>query len=74
LAELNAQKGAETLVFHAGTKFASDNLETNGGRVLAVSSYGNSLTEAVQKSKEVLEKIHFDGMYYRRDIGYEFPG
>ncbi len=74
LAGLNAQKGAETLVFHAGTKFASDSLETNGGRVLAVSSYGNSLTEAVQKSKDTLEKINFEGMYYRRDIGYEFPG
>ena len=74
LAELNAQKGAETLVFHAGTKFASDSLETNGGRVLAVSSYGNSLSEAVQKSKETLKKIDFEGMYYRRDIGYEFPG
>lgn len=74
LAGLNAQKGAETLVFHAGTKFASDSLETNGGRVLAVSSYGNSLSEAVQKSKDTLEKIDFEGMYYRRDIGYEFPG
>lgn len=74
LAELNAQKGAETLVFHAGTKFASDSLQTNGGRVLAVSSYGNTLSEAVQKSKDLLEKIHFEGMYYRRDIGYEFPG
>lgn len=74
LAGLNAQKGAETLVFHAGTKFASDSLQTNGGRVLAVSSYGNTLTEAVQKSKDILEKIDFEGMYYRRDIGYEFPG
>lgn len=74
LAELNAQKGAETLVFHAGTKFASNTLQTNGGRVLAVSSYGNTLTEAVQKSKDILEKIDFEGMYYRRDIGYEFPG
>ncbi len=74
LAELNAQKGAETLVFHAGTKFASDSLQTNGGRVLAVSSYGNTLTEAVQKSKDLLEKIDFEGMYFRRDIGYEFPG
>ncbi|OYU56122.1 MAG: phosphoribosylamine--glycine ligase [Chitinophagaceae bacterium BSSC1] len=73
LAGLNAQKGAETLVFHAGTKFASDSLQTNGGRVLAVSSYGNTLSEAVQKSKDLLEKIDFEGMYYRRDIGYEFP-
>jgi len=74
LAELTAQKGAETLVFHAGTKIASNSLQTNGGRVLAVSSYGNSLSEAVRKSKDVLEKIQFEGMYYRRDIGYEFPG
>jgi phosphoribosylamine--glycine ligase len=74
LAELTAQKGAETLVFHAGTKIASNSLQTNGGRVLAVSSYGNSLSDAVRKSKDVLEKIQFEGMYYRRDIGYEFPG
>jgi phosphoribosylamine---glycine ligase len=47
-------------------------LVTNGGRVLTVTSVGNDLQEAVAKSKQVLKKIDFDGMYYRADIGYEF--
>jgi len=62
----------DTIVFHAGTKKVNDTIVTNGGRVLAVTSYGNDITDAVNKSKKVLEQIHFDGMYYRRDIGYEF--
>jgi len=45
---------------------------TNGGRVLCVTSFGDSVMEAVNKSKETLENIHFDEMYYRGDIGYEF--
>ena len=61
-----------TFIFHAGTKLAGANVVTNGGRVLAVSSYGNSLTDAAGQSKAVLEGISFSGMYYRDDIGYEF--
>jgi phosphoribosylamine--glycine ligase len=45
---------------------------TNGGRVLTVTAYGNNIPEAVAKSKKILEKISFEGMYYRKDIGYEF--
>jgi phosphoribosylamine--glycine ligase len=45
---------------------------TNGGRVIAVTSYGNNIGEAVAKSKNILEKISFEGMNYRKDIGYEF--
>lgn len=62
----------DSIIFHAGTKKADNNVVTNGGRVLAVSSYGSSISEAVNKSKAVMEKIHFEEMYYRRDIGYEF--
>jgi phosphoribosylamine--glycine ligase len=62
----------DTIVFHAGTKKVDDKIVTNGGRVLAVTSYGNSIADAVSKSKNVLTQIHFDGMYYRHDIGYEF--
>ncbi len=65
--------GNESFVFHAGTKLNGHRTETNGGRVLAVTSYGNTITEAVAASKIILEKISFDGMKYRRDIGYEFP-
>jgi phosphoribosylamine--glycine ligase len=63
---------ADSIVFHAGTKESDNKILTNGGRVLAITSYGNTITEAVDKSKKVLEKISFEGMYYRRDIGYEF--
>jgi phosphoribosylamine--glycine ligase len=65
--------GADTFVFHAGTVIANETIQTNGGRVLAVSSYGKTLGEAVLKSTAVLENIHFEGIYYRKDIGYEFP-
>ncbi len=60
------------MVFHAGTKEENGEVITNGGRVLAVSSLANSLEEAINSSKEILEQIHFEGMYYRKDIGYEF--
>ena len=63
-----------SIIFHAGTQQKGDVIVTNGGRVLAVTSFGNSITEAVQQSQKVLEKIEFEGMYYRRDIGYEFDG
>jgi phosphoribosylamine--glycine ligase len=60
------------IVFHAGTKQEGEYVVTNGGRVLAVSSLADSLAEAVELSKEILNQIHFEGMYYRKDIGYEF--
>ena len=61
-----------TMIFHAGTKKTDKGVETNGGRVLAVSSFGNNLSEAVEKSKKALANIHFDGIYFRNDIGFEF--
>ncbi len=70
---LNSEtESADSLVFHAGTMSAYGSVLTNGGRVLCVTSFGDSVMEAVNKSKETLETIHFDEMYYRRDIGYEF--
>ncbi|TAH02378.1 MAG: phosphoribosylamine--glycine ligase [Sphingobacteriales bacterium] len=65
-------KTPDSLIFHAGTKKAYDAVLTNGGRVLCVTSYGDSVGEAVDKSKEVLKQISFEDMYYRNDIGYEF--
>jgi phosphoribosylamine--glycine ligase len=62
----------DSIIFHAGTKQVDEQIVTNGGRVIAVTSYGNNIAEAVAKSKSVLEKISFEGMYYRKDIGYEF--
>jgi phosphoribosylamine--glycine ligase len=61
-----------TIIFHAGTMPANEDVLTNGGRVLAVSSYGETIAEAAVRSKKALENISFKGMYYRNDIGYEF--
>jgi phosphoribosylamine--glycine ligase len=58
--------GAE--VFHAGTKIGSKGLETSGGRVLGVTASGADLPAAVRNTYRAVEKIHFDGMHYRRDI------
>ena len=63
---------ADSLVFHAGTKLQNETTVTSGGRVLCITSYAETVYEAVDKSREVLESIYFDGIYYRRDIGYEF--
>jgi phosphoribosylamine--glycine ligase len=62
----------DTLIFHAGTRAEKDAILTNGGRVLCVTSFAETVYEAVDKSRDVLEKIDYDGIYYRRDIGYEF--
>lgn len=63
----------QSTIFHAGTKTNDDGaLVTNGGRVFAVTSYGGSIKDAVNSSKQILEQIHFDGMYFRKDIGWEF--
>ncbi len=59
----------DSIVFHAGTKQDGDNIVSNGGRVLSVTSYGNTLKEAVTTSYESIEKIHFEKKYFRRDIG-----
>ncbi|MBO9200276.1 MULTISPECIES: phosphoribosylamine--glycine ligase [Niastella] len=69
---LNKTVPADSLVFHAGTSQKDGNVVTSGGRVLTVTSYGNTVKEAVAKSKETLQQISFEGMYYRQDIGFEF--
>lgn len=70
LSEIDSDRSVE--VFHAGTKEADGKIVTNGGRVLAVTSTGESIKEAVSNSLSALEQISFEGMYYRKDIGYEF--
>ena len=60
----------KSIVFHAGTKATPDTV-TAGGRVLAVTSYGDSIASAVAQSYASLADIHFDGMYFRRDIGQD---
>ena len=61
-----------TMVFHAGTKQTEEGVVTNGGRVLTVTASGDSIKAAVEKSKAVLANIHFEGINYRKDIGFEF--
>ncbi|MBS1973135.1 MAG: phosphoribosylamine--glycine ligase, partial [Bacteroidetes bacterium] len=62
----------DSLIFHAGTVMKDEKVVTNGGRVLCVTSFAETVYEAVDKSRDVLEQIYYDGIYYRRDIGYEF--
>lgn len=69
---LDKKTGADSLVFHAGTRLNEDKVITNGGRVLCVTSFADTIQHAVARSGTVLEKIDFEGMYYRKDIGYEF--
>ncbi len=61
----------DSVVFHAGTKLEDKNVVSNGGRVLAVTSYGDDFNEAIKKSYQSIEKLHFDKMYYRKDIGFD---
>ena len=61
----------DSLIFHAGTTHKDDQVVSNGGRVLAVTSYGNSFQEALKKSYQNIDKLHFDTMYYRKDIGFD---
>ena len=62
---------AESIVFHSGTALKDGKLVTNGGRVLAVSSYGKDKAEALQKSFESANAIHFTDKYFRKDIGQD---
>jgi len=61
-----------SIIFHSGTKQQGNEIVTSGGRVLAVTSFGENITEAVEQSNYMLEQLDFEGMYYRTDIGFEF--
>jgi phosphoribosylamine--glycine ligase len=60
-----------SLVFHAGTKAENGQVVTSGGRVIAVTSYDNDFREAIKKSYQNIALLHFDKMYYRKDIGFD---
>jgi phosphoribosylamine--glycine ligase len=67
------EQTSNSILFHAGTqKNEKGETVTNGGRVLAVTSFGNNVKEAVIQSFANAEKIQYEGKYYRKDIGYEF--
>ncbi|WP_395048242.1 phosphoribosylamine--glycine ligase [Flavobacterium sp.] len=61
----------DSIVFHAGTKTENGQVVSNGGRVLAVTSFGNDFQEAIKKSYQNIDKLHFDKMYFRKDIGFD---
>ena len=61
----------DSIVFHAGTKTESGKTLTNGGRVMAVTSLGDSIEEALAKTYASIEKINFENMNYRKDIGFD---
>lgn len=60
---------SESMVFHAGTSFAGNDIVTSGGRVLGVTAKGNSVAEAIKNAYREVDKISFQGMHYRTDIG-----
>ncbi len=61
----------DSLVFHAGAKYEDGKVKTNGGRVIAITSIGNSVEEALEKSYKSIKKINFEKMNYRKDIGFD---
>lgn len=61
----------DTIPFHAGAQVKDDKIVTSGGRVMALTSFGETYKEAIKKSYQTIDKLCFDKMYYRRDIGFD---
>ncbi len=62
---------ADSIVFHAGTKLDNGHVVSNGGRVMAITSYGDNFQEALDKSYKNVAQLHFDKMNFRKDIGFD---
>ncbi|HEU4496444.1 MAG TPA: phosphoribosylamine--glycine ligase [Flavobacterium sp.] len=60
-----------SIIFHAGTKRQDDEVVTSGGRVLAITSYGNNFQEAISQCYSNIEKLEFENIYFRKDIGFD---
>ena len=65
------EKATESILFHAGAQEKEGKVVTSGGRVMAVTSYGDTYQEAIKKSYQTIENLKFDKMYYRKDIGFD---
>ena len=68
---IGLNKITDSLIFHAGTILKNNKIVTNGGRVLAITSFGNTIEEALKISYKNIDKIHFDKMNFRKDIGFD---
>jgi phosphoribosylamine--glycine ligase len=64
-------KVKDSVVFHAGTKDNNGSVLTNGGRVLAITSYGKNITEALEQSYANAQVVNYEGKYFRSDIGFD---
>ena len=70
--EMSGLEGIEdSILFHAGTRKEGDHVKTNGGRVVAITSFGDSIPDALVRSLINAEKVKFEGKYYRKDIGFD---
>ncbi len=65
------EKITDSIAFHAGAKYQDGKVVTSGGRVMAITSYGKSHQEAIKKSYQSIDNLHFDNMNYRKDIGFD---
>jgi len=61
----------DSTVYHAGAVKKKENVYTNGGRVLAITSFGNNFQEALTNSYKSASRVNFEGMYYRKDLGFD---
>jgi phosphoribosylamine--glycine ligase len=69
---LGLENVKNSIVFHAGTKkIDNNNIISNGGRVLAITSLGETMEQALNQSYENINIIHFDNKYFRHDIGFD---
>ena len=69
--EIDEKLIGDSIIFHAGTKSKEEQVITNGGRVIAVTSLAQNHHEAIAASMKSIESISFEGKYYRKDIGFD---
>lgn len=65
------EKIEDSIAFHAGTVLKEGRIVSNGGRVIAITSYGENFKQALKSTYLNIEKLHFDTVYYRKDIGFD---